>query len=239
MSNNNFEPSDTFVPRILFKTLFASVYKNFTCNKQLMMAESVRINEPQNTFKHTVLVSLYNTCMSNFVNREFDSPIETSKTPNANKKNILDLDLVQLDKVSEETVKMWDINSGKCFQEFQTNSRVLSLTNSPASDLIVYGLEDGGLDLVTYKTQSNSHNVIKHSDCVLTTKFSPKGNYIISGAKGGMLTISGVDACFRQLASELLSNSVLSCDVVSSTDGDYISVGTWDNKISLYKLVGV
>ncbi|EFC49783.1 predicted protein [Naegleria gruberi] len=139
----------------------------------------------------------------------------------------------------DKTVKMWDINSGKCFQEFQTNSRVLSLTNSPASDLIVYGLEDGGLDLVTYKTQSNSHNVIKHSDCVLTTKFSPKGNYIISGAKGGMLTISGVDACFRQLASERLSNSVLSCDVVSSTDGDYISVGTWDNKISLYKLVGV
>ena len=62
---------------------------------------------------------------------------------------------------------------------------------------------------------------------------------MISGAKGGMLTISNIDSTFREIASEQLSNSVLSCDVVSGLDADYISVGAWDNKVTMYKLANV
>ncbi|EFC39154.1 predicted protein [Naegleria gruberi] len=69
------------------------------------MAEAVRVKEPQNTLKHTVILSLYNTCMCYLMNRELGSPMQTSKTPNVNKKDVLDLDLVQLDKVTEEIYK--------------------------------------------------------------------------------------------------------------------------------------
>ena len=103
--NNKFDASETFIPRIHFKKFNATATKNFTCNKQAMMAESVRINEPQNTLKHTVILSLYNTCMCYLLNRELGSPIETSKTPNVGKGDALDLDLVQLDKVTEEIFK--------------------------------------------------------------------------------------------------------------------------------------
>lgn len=120
----SFNESDGYLGRILFKTLFSSSFETFECNKQIVYAEQSARDEPNNQVKHGVLISLYNMCMGNLVNREFYGPIKTSRSvPKFYEKDhneqtsilhqddkskitqSFDLDEKQLDIVTEEIMK--------------------------------------------------------------------------------------------------------------------------------------
>ncbi|KAG2394105.1 hypothetical protein C9374_003869 [Naegleria lovaniensis] len=108
---SSFNEEDNYLARILFKTLFASLFDSFDCNKQILAAEKAAAQDPSNKLKHNILTSLYNTCMGNLVNREFYGPLKTSKSipkfykdsPQTNQS--FDLDMQQLDLITDEILK--------------------------------------------------------------------------------------------------------------------------------------
>nr|CAG4719147.1 unnamed protein product [Naegleria fowleri] len=108
---SSFHEEDSYLARILFKTLFASLFDSFDCNKQILAAEKAAAQDPSNKLKHNILTSLYNTCMGNLVNREFYGPLKTSKaipkfykdSPQTNQS--FDLDTQQLDLITDEILK--------------------------------------------------------------------------------------------------------------------------------------
>ena len=190
----------------------------------------------------TVFTSLANGSIGMWDLRSPNQPVRTFEGHNA-PCSVLEFDPLNSKSLFsgslDKSVKMWDVNTGSIIQEYNTDSRVLTMAASPITDALVLGLENGSLEtLQNTKAKFRQGSILyKHADSVLTTKFSPKGNYFISGGKDCLLSVNRVSPpATREMPSEKHCNSILCSDIVSLPDHDVIVVGSWDHKAYIYNL---
>jgi len=212
--------------KLTLPTPDSSINFSMTCSKDDRLLMWCQVNG---------LIGLWD-CRTNDVVRKFEGHSETPLS-------------IEMDPIVEsrfftagmdKTLKIWDITTGRTVQEYRSEARILSTCASPLTDSIVLGLENGCLEVVgNTRTQLRQISIQqKHFNSVLTCKFSPKGNYYVSGGKDCFLKINRatMNPAQKDVSPDKLSNSVLSCDVACLHDTDCIAVGTWDKKVHVYSL---
>ncbi|ESN94821.1 hypothetical protein HELRODRAFT_87650, partial [Helobdella robusta] len=144
----------------------------------------------------------------------------------------------------DNTVKQWDIrgvgggeeragSGDNPLQKYEYMSQVFSLGVSPLGEWIAIGLESAEIRLTNTITQ-DSYQVILHTSCILTLKYSPDGLWFISAGKDNGLF--GWKAPYGiNLFQNKEQTSILCCDI--SNDNKYIVTGSGDKKATVYEVI--
>jgi WD40 repeat protein len=134
----------------------------------------------------------------------------------------------------DQTLKLWDISSGKEIRNFTGHSRsVYSVAFSPDGKYALSGSWDGTLKLWNISSGKEIRSFTEDSDFVNSVAFSPDGKYALSGSGDNtkLWEISSGKEIRRFTGH---SDSVQS--VAFSPDGKYALSGSGDNTLKLWEI---
>jgi WD40 repeat protein len=133
---------------------------------------------------------------------------------------------------SDYTLKLWDVETGKCLRTFWHSGTVNSVSFSPDGKFALSGSEDKTLKLWDVETAKCLRTFEGHRDVVTSACFSPDGRYALSGSSDKTLKLWDVETgkCLRTFKGH--RDVVLS--VSFSPDGRYALSGSWDETIKLW-----
>ncbi|MEE0916768.1 MAG: TIR domain-containing protein, partial [Bacteroidales bacterium] len=133
----------------------------------------------------------------------------------------------------DNTVKIWDANSGVCIRTLKGHSRyVLSVCWSPDGKYLASGSEDKTVKIWDAKSGECIRTFEGHSDGVLSVCWSPDGKYLASGSWDKTLKIWDAESGVCMLTLKGHSRSVRS--VCWSPDGKYLVSGSEDNIVKIW-----
>ena len=131
-----------------------------------------------------------------------------------------------LDKV----VKEWDWRQSKEISSFEFDTQIFSLGSCPKSvnneNIISVGLSNGTVSTINLTTKKKT-NLPFHTGCVLALKYSPKGDYLVTGGKDKKIVVS-VDGKIIDQNEE--KGSILCMDITQ--DSKRIGVSQWSTQNS-------
>lgn len=136
----------------------------------------------------------------------------------------------------DKTVKVWDIISGKELSTYDFSSQIFSLGYSPIQPpTIAVGLETSIVETRSLINSPGTSRILSggHSDCVLSLKYAPSGNWFVTTGKDKKW-VGWKSSTGEKLFETTESASILCCEV--SSCGEYVATGSGDSTASLYSL---
>jgi WD40 repeat protein len=135
----------------------------------------------------------------------------------------------------DQTLKLWDISSGREVRSFQGHShRVFSIAFSPDGMYALSGSEDKTLKLWDINSGIEIRTFKGHSKLVFSVAFSPDGKYALSGSQDNTIKLWDISSGEEIRTFVGHSSSVQS--VAFSPDGKYALSGSKDNTIKLWDI---
>ncbi|CAF0776333.1 unnamed protein product [Didymodactylos carnosus] len=134
----------------------------------------------------------------------------------------------------DNTVRCWDITSGKQQEIYDFQSQIFTLGYCPSGDWLAVGMESSQVELININKKQDKYTLNLHESCVLSLKFSHQGKWFISAGKDNFIHACKTPQGFLLFQSKE-SSSVLCCDI--STDDRYILTGSGDKKATLYEVM--
>ena len=134
--------------------------------------------------------------------------------------------------VFENTVKLWDVATGKAHTQFLENTgRVSSVAFSPDGKAMVLGSKDRTVKLWNLATTGPARTVGVHHDAVYSVAYSPNGQTVASGSADGTVRLWDVTTAPNPttLPHEGAVTSVAFCpDSKTLISGGYCPTRLWD-----------
>ena len=127
---------------------------------------------------------------------------------------------------SSESVKLWDIKSGKLLKTFTGHLGVVnSAVFSPNSKYILSGGDDGNIKLWDVKTGKELKTLKSDGSAISSVGFHPNGKYIFSSDTSGFIHLWNIstEKIFRTL--DLVEVMTRFKSVAFSPNGEYIVAG--------------
>ncbi|CAF0863216.1 unnamed protein product [Didymodactylos carnosus] len=134
----------------------------------------------------------------------------------------------------DNTVRCWDITSGKQQEIYDFQSQIFTLGYCPSGDWLAVGMESSQVELININKKQDKYTLNLHESCVLSLKFSNQGKWFISAGKDNFIHACKTPQGFLLFQSKE-SSSVLCCDI--SADDRYILTGSGDKKATLYEVM--
>ena len=135
--------------------------------------------------------------------------------------------------LGKSRIKLWNVETGNEIRTLEGHRKsVLSLSFSPAGDILASGSWDRTIKLWRVETGELINTLDMHSDGVKSVSFHPSGDVLASGSSDKTIKLWRVKTggLFKTLKGH--SGSIRS--VAFSPSGDVLASGSWDNTIKLW-----
>ena len=137
----------------------------------------------------------------------------------------------------DETLRLWDLASGKCLKIIECGTEeaddVFSSAVNPAETQALSGHRDGSVRLWNLETGECLATLTGHSDTVLSVKITPDGRFAVSGSEDATVKIWDLEA--KTCLGTLEGHQDVIDSVAISPDGALIaSTGFTDKTVQLW-----
>eukprot|EP00123_Amoebidium_parasiticum_P018345 comp24176_c0_seq2/m.44209 comp24176_c0_seq2/g.44209 ORF comp24176_c0_seq2/g.44209 comp24176_c0_seq2/m.44209 type:complete len:679 (-) comp24176_c0_seq2:320-2356(-) len=136
----------------------------------------------------------------------------------------------------DNVVRTWDVRNltPKSDWTFSFGSQIFSLGVCPTEPFLAVGLENSAVEMLNYQQPNINNSLRLHNSCVLSLKFSHRGNWFITTGKDNYLniwrTLHGINI-YRGRDT----TSILSCDVAKNDQ--LIITGSGEKRANVYKVI--
>jgi WD40 repeat protein/serine/threonine protein kinase len=141
----------------------------------------------------------------------------------------------------DNTIKLWDVKTGKCLRTFTRPRHMLSRTGivssvsySPDGRFVASGSSEGNVELWGTVTGEYLPLLVAHRAGVRSVCFSPDGKLLASC--GDDYTVNLWDMESGKCLHTLQAHSSVVPSVSFSRDGKYLASGSWDKTIKLWEV---
>ena len=135
---------------------------------------------------------------------------------------------------SDETVTLWDRESGKEIQRLIGHSGGISTVSfSPDGQQLASASADGSTRVWSVATGRSLFTLSGHVGPVTSAVYSPDGRFVVSGGADG--TVRFWDVCTGQNLATLGAHSSV-WQVAFSSDGGYLAAGYADGTINVWRI---
>lgn len=134
----------------------------------------------------------------------------------------------------DQTIRLWDVETGTCLSVLQGPSRVFSVALHPDGNTLASGHQDEIVRVWDWRTEECLHKLTGHMNRIWSVAFSPEGDMLASGSNDHTVRLWDVNRgeCLRELKGH--SHRVRS--VAFSPDGVLLASGSKDSTIGIWEV---
>ncbi|KAM6476127.1 hypothetical protein HDV62DRAFT_384573 [Trichoderma sp. SZMC 28011] len=134
---------------------------------------------------------------------------------------------------SDETIKVWDINSGACLQTLEGHDKPInSVIFCPSGHRLISASSDSTIRVWDIDSGVCLQTLEDHENSVKSVVFSPDGQLLASGSFDGTVRVWDIESgtCLRVLEGYAMTVN----SVVFSPDGQQLASGSEDNTVRIW-----